>query len=193
MNYLAHIFLSGNDNQLMIGNFIADFVKGNKKNNYPDGIKAGIELHRSIDDFTDHHEITSISKSRLYSKQHKYAGPVVDVFYDHFLAKNFSKYSEIPLDEFTSNTYRILQSNLSILPMEVQQFLPYMIERNWLLNYATLDGIDRSLKGIGKRLSFQNNLNTAKEDLVENYSEFEKEFFLFFPQLINFAKSIITK
>ena len=69
----------------MIGNFIADFVKGNKKNNYPEGVKAGIELHRSIDDYTDHHEITSVSKSRLYPKQHKYAGPVVDVFYDHFL------------------------------------------------------------------------------------------------------------
>jgi len=174
----------------MIGNFIADFVKGNKKNNYPEGIKAGIELHRSIDDYTDHHELTSISKKRLYPTQHKYAGPVVDVFYDHFLAKNFLLYSEIPLDIFTLNAYQVLQSNQNILPPEVQQFLPYMIERNWLLNYSTLDGIERSLKGISRRLSFQNNLNSAKDDLVEHYSEFEKEFFQFFPQLINFVNSI---
>src|ERR1700752_360781 len=101
LNFLAHIYLSGNDDQLMIGNFIADYVKGKKKDEYPPGIKKGIELHRAIDDFTDHHEITSRSKNRLRSKYGKYSGVITDLYYDHFLASNFSIYHNVPLKEFT--------------------------------------------------------------------------------------------
>ena len=189
MNYLAHIFLSGNDEELMVGNFIADFVKGNKKNDYDITIRKGIELHREIDSFTDQHAITSVSKTRLYPKHHKYAGPIVDIFYDHFLAKNFSAFSEIPLEIFVANSYKTISSYTHILPTRVVEFLPFMIERNWLVNYATIEGIGRTLTGVGRRLSFQNMLNTATEDLVESYSSFEEEFFQFFPQLINFTNS----
>ena len=189
MNYLAHIFLSGNDVELMIGNFIADFVKGRKMDEYPEPIRNGIVLHRFIDDFTDHHPITSISKNRLYSRHHKYAGAIVDIYYDHFLAKNFSSYSEITLEDFTAKTYKTLSANKQVLPQRVLEFLPYMIERNWLLNYATLEGIGRTLTGVGRRLAFPNKLDSATDDLVENYASFEKEFFLFFPELINFAES----
>jgi acyl carrier protein phosphodiesterase len=187
MNFLAHIYLSGNDEQLMIGNFIADFVKGQKKNNYPDSIRKGIELHRAIDDFTDHHEITSLSKKRLYANHHKYAGVVVDLFYDHFLAKNFSEYSITPLSQYALQTYNKLESNREILPEGVLMFLPYMIEKNWLLNYATIEGIGRTLSGLGRRVSFQNNMHEATVDLKMNYSDFENEFRLFFPQLITFV------
>lgn len=187
MNFLAHIFLSGDNKELMIGNFIADYVKGQRKNDYSPLVKKGIELHRGIDDFTDHHEITSMSKRRLYKNHHKYSGVVVDLFYDHFLAKKFSEYSSIPLTDFASATYKTLQTYEHLLPIPVKGFLPFMIERNWLFNYSTIEGIGRTLAGLGKRVSFENKMEEATEDLIMNYSEFEKEFSLFFPQLINFA------
>ena len=189
MNFLAHIFLSGNDEKLMIGNFIADFVKGNKKNDFPTRIKEGIELHRAIDNYTDHHPITLQSKRRLYPIHHKYSGVIVDVFYDHFLAKNFAKFSPVSLSLYTDNCYDKLMKNSSIFPQPILDFLPFMIERNWLLNYASIEGIDRTLKGIGKRRPFENKFHVAKNDLLENYSSFEEEFLLFFPQLINFAST----
>src|SRR5580704_12124651 len=111
MNFLAHIYLSGNNHELMIGNFIADFVKGNKKNDYPDGIRKGIELHRAIDDYTDHHEITGRSKDRLRMKYHKYSGVIVDIYYDHFLAANFAQYSPKTLQQYSEDTYHILKEN----------------------------------------------------------------------------------
>src|SRR5436190_15818450 len=140
MNFLAHIYLSGNDHQLMIGNFIADFVKGNKKNDYPDRIRKGIELHRMIDDFTDHHQYTEESKKRLRPKYHKYSGVIVDLYYDHFLAKDFPDFSALSLKDFSERTYRVLKEHWEILPRGVHYFLPFMIERNWLLNYATIEG-----------------------------------------------------
>ena len=187
MNFLAHIFLSGNDNELMIGNFIADFIKGRNKNEFPPQITKGIELHRAIDDYTDHHPVTSESKKRLYPVHHKYSAVVVDLFYDHFLAKNFSDYSTVSLDAFASNTYKNITLFSDILPPRVLEFLPYMIERNWLVNYATVEGIGRTLSGLGQRVSFENRMNEATIDLEKHYSDFEEEFSIFFPQLINFV------
>lgn len=187
MNFLAHLYLSGSNTELLIGNFIADFVKGNAKNDYPEGIRRGIELHRSIDDFTDHHPITSLSKHRLYPTQGKYAPVVIDMFYDHFLAKAFEEYSLVPLNEFAESVYNIIQENSAHLPMKVRQFLPYMIEHNWLLSYATVHGISRTLRGMSTRVAFANRMNTAETDLVRGYADFEKEFRDFFPELITFA------
>ena len=187
MNFLAHIFLSGNNNELMIGNFIADYIKGQKKNDFPPQITKGIELHRAIDDFTDHHPVTLESKKRLYPNHHKYSGVVVDLYYDHFLAKNFTTYSKIPLDKFASTTYKIILSYNDVLPPKVKEFLPFMIERNWLLNYASVEGIGKTLTGLGKRVSFENRMNEATIDLNKYYYLFEEEFSIFFPQLINFA------
>jgi acyl carrier protein phosphodiesterase len=187
MNFLAHIYLSGNNNEIMIGNFIADFVKGQKKNDFPTQIRQGIELHRAIDDYTDHHPITGESRRRLYLNHSKYSGVVVDLYYDHFLAKNFLSYSNLPLKDFAALTYKTILSFEEFLPVQVREFLPYMIERNWLLNYATIEGIGRTLTGLGKRVSFPNRMDKATIDLEMYYSDFEREFNLFFPQLINFV------
>ena len=171
----------------MIGNFIADYVKGNKKDNYPERIKKGIELHRSIDDYTDHHPITEDSKARLRPKYRKYSGVIVDLYYDHFLAKNFLEYSDIPLKEYASKTYGILTDNQEILPDEVKHFLPYMIERDWLTNYATIEGIGGTLSGLSKRVSFENKMDESVHDLQADYAIYKNEFYRFFPQLITFA------
>ena len=184
MNFLAHIYLSGANEQLMIGNFIADFVKGKKKDDYPDEIRKGIELHRFIDHFTDHHEVVLNSIRRIHDSQEKYSGVVVDILYDHFLAANFSSFSAIPLQDFSKNTYSVLQSNLNMLPEGVHYFLPFMIERNWLLNYATIDGIGRALTGLSKRVKYENKMHEAVMDLQTHYHGLESDFRIFFPELI---------
>ncbi len=171
----------------MIGNFIADYVKGNKKDLYPDQIKKGIVLHRAIDDYTDHHPITEDSKARLRPIYRKYSGVIVDLYYDHFLAKNFDLFSSIPLPEFTQRTYAILLENQHVLPDGVKQFLPYMIERDWLNNYATVEGIGRTLTGLSKRVSFENKMDESVNELRTDYAIYKNEFLRFFPQLITFA------
>ena len=191
MNFLAHIYLSGDDDGIMVGNFIADFVKGKKKDDYPYKIKKGIELHRKIDDFTDHHAITRQSKARFNGKYGKYAGVIVDLYYDHYLAANFPDFSSVPLADFSANSYRILQQHHDILPEGVHYFLPFMIERNWLLNYASIEGIGRALSGLSIRVSFENKMNEAVNDLKEHYADFESDFREFFPELQNFVKSEI--
>src|SRR6187200_947443 len=116
MNFLAHTYLSGNNEKLMIGNFIADFVKGKKKDDYPDEIRKGIELHRFIDFYTDHHDIVMNSIRRVHPRQEKYSGVVVDILYDHFLAANFKEFSDTPLQDYSNNTYGILKKNWDVLP-----------------------------------------------------------------------------
>jgi len=190
LNFLAHIYLSGDDEERLIGNFIADFVKGNKKNDFPEGIRKGIELHRGIDDYTDHHPLTIQSKRRLQPKYGKYAGVIIDLYYDHFLARNFSDYSDVPLAEFSENTYRILREASGVLPEGVNYFLPFMIERNWLVNYASIAGIGRALKGLSTRVSFPNKMDESVHELEEHYSLFLEEFRLFFPQLITFVQTV---
>ena len=193
MNFLAHIVLSGNDPQVMVGNFIADFVKGKKKEEYYPLVRKGIELHRAIDDFTDHHPVTLRSMKRIRAKHGKYSGVVIDLFYDHFLAKDFHLYQSLPLKDFSEKTYTILNKHWDMLPVGVHLFLPFMIERNWLLNYATLDGINRALSGLSIRVSFENKMNEAIMDLKEQYSDFENDFREFFPLLMTFAASELQR
>lgn len=171
----------------MIGNFIADFVKGKKMFDYPDGIRKGIELHRKIDFFTDHHPVTSRSKDPLRKKYRHYSGVIVDLYYDHFLAKNFNSYSDTDLESYTLKTYQILTQRKGDLPEEVRHFLPFMIERNWLLNYASLEGLNRTLTGLSKRVNFENRMDEAIHDLKAGYPAFEADFREFFPELITFV------
>ena len=191
MNFLAHIYLSGDDEQLMIGNFIADFVKGKRKNDYPPAIRKGIELHRMIDDYTDHHPIVLRSKERISGNQKKYSGVVIDLFYDHFLAKNFSEYHALSLKEYSEKTYFILKNHWDVLPAGVHLFLPYMIERNWLLNYAAVEGIGRALSGLSTRVGYENNMHHATDDLKKHYAELENDFKEFFPSLQKFVREKI--
>jgi acyl carrier protein phosphodiesterase len=192
MNFLAHIYLSGDESKVMIGNFIGDFVKGrNLASRHEPLIVSGIELHRAIDHFTDTHAIVQQSKKRLAGKYRHYAGVIVDVFYDHFLSNKWSDYHPVPIDTFADNTYKTLQQNDAILPDEVKAFLPYMIKQNWLVAYGTLDGIFQALSGIGRRTPYISNMEKAVGDLSEQYENFGSDFAAFFPQLKDFANNYL--
>jgi len=193
MNFLAHVHLSADDDQLMIGNFIGDFVKGGSlEGRYTPQIIKGIELHRAIDHYTDNHDVVQTSKNRLRPKYRHYSGVIVDMYYDHFLSKNWEAYHHLPLPVFANQFYSILQSNEHLLPQGVLRMMPYMIRGNWLVNYAKTEGIDRALTGMSRRTTFDSKMDEAAQDLVKNYSAFEEEFKVFFPALKQFSDNWIV-
>lgn len=187
MNFLAHLYLSKNNKNILIGNFISDAVKGNKYNNYPPEIKAGILLHREIDHFTDTHKIVRKSMHRLNERYRHYDGVIIDILYDHFLAKNWNNYSDIPLETYAENVYSFLSENIDTFPEELQNLLPNMIQYNWLVNYATLEGIERVLKGMNRRTKGISQMDRAIEDLKLYYKEFEEDFTSYFKELESFS------
>jgi acyl carrier protein phosphodiesterase len=189
MNFLAHLYLSGTDPDIMTGNFIGDFVKGRPHYQHmPEKVVAGIELHRIIDAFTDSHPVVANSKKRLWPKYRHYAGVIIDIYYDHFLAKNWGDYHQDLLPDYADACYQVLQSRTYALPEPVNFLLPHMIRGNWLVNYAKLEGIHRALSGMARRTTFVSKMEESVKDLEESYEAFKTEFQLFFPDLINEAK-----
>lgn len=188
MNFLAHIYLSGNDDDIKIGNFLGDFVKGrlNKLTNaqYASGVIKGMALHREIDFFTDTHPIVKQSIDRLQPKYHKFSGIVIDMFYDHILATNFNQYSSISLIEYAQKFYDLLERRKAEIPQPMGRMVESMITRNWLLGYKTYDGIEWALTGISKRLSFESGIENATQELRKDYDLYKAEFQLYFPELI---------
>ncbi len=188
MNFLAHLYLSGRNPGIIIGNFIGDFVKGrNIYNRYGPGIASGIELHRAIDDFTDQHDAVKASKTRLRPGYRHYAGVLVDIFYDHFLARQWHEYHSQLLPVFAEEIYQLMYQHYNLLPEKVQYMLGYMMRDNWLVNYARLEGIDRALKGLARRTRHVSHMEKAVHDLQEQYRAFKDEFNTFFPEARAFA------
>lgn len=193
MNFLAHIFLSGEKPKIMVGNFIGDFVKGrNFAVRFESEIARGIELHRSIDEFTDSHKVVAMSKDRLRPKYRHYAGVIVDVFYDHFLARNWNNYHPVLLPDYAERSYRILNEHHEFLPERVQQILPYMEKGNWLVNYARVEGIQRVLTGMARRTRFDSKMDESVNELLQSYDDFKHEFELFFPDLQAHSESFLS-
>ena len=187
MNFLAHIYLSGDNELITIGNFVADGVRGNKYKLYPVEIQAGIKLHREIDTFTDAHPIFRQSTKKLHKGYGHYSGVIVDIFYDHFLAKNWKLYSDTLLKDYIDDFYKSLNRNIDLLPERFKILTPIMIEGNWLLSYATTDGIQLVLNGMNRRTKGRSKMNEATKELRENYKAFEEDFTQFFKELIEFS------
>lgn len=190
MNHLAHIYLSGDDDGLKIGNFIADSVKGKAYLKYPETIQKGILLHRKIDEFTDSHPIARKSASKFSERFGLYSGVIVDMVYDHFLAANWKDYHSVALKTYSEDFYTLLEENFDQLPARVQGFYPYMVEANWLLMYSTLTGIEEILFQMNRRVKRGVQLHLAVDELRENYSSLETEFRDFFRDLEGYVLKI---
>jgi acyl carrier protein phosphodiesterase len=193
MNFLAHIYLSGNNKEITIGNFIADGIRGKDYKKYPKVIQTGILLHRQIDTFTDAHKTVRQSTKRLHENYGHYSGVIVDILYDHFLAKNWKLYSDIPLADYIDDFYDTLEDNYNTLPQRIQKMMPYMIADNWLLSYASIEGIAKILEGMNRRTKNRSQMNLAVNELQEFYNEFENEFTRFFDELIQFSEEKLTE
>ncbi|MCF6213082.1 MAG: ACP phosphodiesterase [Flavobacteriaceae bacterium] len=193
MNFLAHIYLSNNNEQLQIGNFIADFIKANQYTHLPNTIQKGIFLHRHIDTFTDAHPIVKQSRNRLDKRYGHYRGIIIDIFYDHFLAKNWHQYNDNSLSDYTTQFYKTLETHKEILPDRVKQLLAYLVKDNWLLNYANFEGIEKTLIGMNKRTHQKSQMQLAITDLKLHYRKFESDFTNFFENLCNFSAKKITE
>ncbi len=193
MNFLSHLYLSPNNSEVIIGNFVADHIRGNKFKHYSEDIQKGIFLHRKIDTFTDIHEIVKVSKRRLNKRYGHYGGVIIDVFYDHFLAKNWDSYSQIPLNVFSQSIYALLLKNRENLPEKTQELLPYMIQYDWLYNYQFLDGIQDVLHGMNRRTKGKSQMHLAIEDLELHYTELENDFKTFFKEINQYITLEIQK
>jgi acyl carrier protein phosphodiesterase len=193
MNFLAHIYLSGDNDLIKIGNFMADGIRGKHFETFPMEIQKGIILHRAIDTFTDAHPVFRTSTKKLHQRYHHYAGVIVDVFYDHFLSKNWANYSNENLDDYIQRFYRTLNDNRKILTEKTIYLMPYMIKQNWLLSYQTVEGIDSILTQMDSRTKNQSKMRFASEELQESYLEFEQEFTVFFEDLrVHAREKLIT-
>ena len=188
MNYLAHAYLSFHQEEILVGNFIGDFVKGKMMVRFPKGIQQGILLHREIDRFTDSHPLVRAGQTYLRPIFGHYATVITDIFFDYFLGKNWNRYSDQTLEDFTLSVYEQVTRYEAFFPDRFGNLFYWMKKDNWLLRYAEIDGIQSSLTGLSKRTRFDSKMEQAHLSLLERENEFEVIFFAFFEDLRTFAK-----
>ncbi len=197
MNHLAHFVLSGDDDDLAIGNFVADFITNRQLPDFTEGVQRGIHLHRAIDAFTDSHPVVKQSTKRLHPFHHKYSPVIVDVYYDFLLAKNWKKCltsdPSVQLPFYVKKTYNLLTNRIKEMPERLQMFLPPMIADDFLRGPTTFGGLNKSFARIEKTTNFPSNFSNAAGHLEEFLSEFDAEFCLFFPDLQNYVAEFLHK
>jgi acyl carrier protein phosphodiesterase len=187
VNFLAHMALSCADDDLLLGGLLGDFVKGTPEGRFSPGVSEGIRLHRAIDRFADGHALARASRRRISPARRRFAGVIVDVCYDHFLARHWSRFSPEELGAFVRRVYGILSARQSILPERLTRILPRMISEDWLTAYTRLDQVGLVLDRISARLSRGACFLRAVTEIEAHYAELETDFLAFFPELIAFC------
>lgn len=188
MNYLAHLYLSEPTEDGWLGSLMGDFVKGPLQGRYDEGIARAIALHRKIDSFTDAHPQVLRSKARISAARRRYAGIMVDMFYDHFLARHWSEFHSEPIATFTGRVYEILLQRLALLPERLQIVAPSMAQSDWLASYADIGSIHAALDRMSRRLKRENRLLGSAVELSDNYDALEADFRAFLPDVVQFAR-----
>ena len=188
MNFLAHAYLSGDQEDILIGNFIADAVKGNNIGRFRDGIQKGVRLHREIDTYTDQHPVFIRSKKRIQEQYGKFAGVVIDIYYDHFLAADWKNHSDKDLSDFALYVYSLMFRNYAILPPRSKRILPYMAIHNWLVGYSRFKDLQWVFNGMSRRSKqYNSGMECAVASLKKDYESFQKDFNEFFPDMVSHA------
>jgi acyl carrier protein phosphodiesterase len=192
MNFLAHAYLSFGQEEILVGNFIADFVRGKEMENYPKKVQLGIQLHRAIDTYTDSHPLVKQVQSFLIPRFGHYSRVISDVFFDFFLAKNWKNYSDTPLEQFSLDCYRTLSTYPIDLPEAFRRMFHWMQMQNWLYAYREAAGIQAALDGLSRRARFDSKMNESTQVLWEKEEEIEALFFVFFQDLETFAQATLV-
>lgn len=189
MNFLIHLYVADQNKDSLIGHFLGDFVKGSNLQRFNQQIQAAIRCHRKIDTFSDHHDATRRSRRRISKIRRRFAGVIVDVCYDHFLARNWNRYKQCSLQSFTRKVYKELQQHRPLLNTHEQLVLDRMIDYDWLGSYYHLENVGIALDRISTRLSRGDAFLGSICDVESNYKGLERDFNAFFPDLIYFSKS----
>ena len=188
MNYLAHLHLGGSQPGALLGSLYGDFVKGPLQGHWPADVEAGIRLHRQIDVFTDSHPVVLQAKQRFPRERRRYAGILIDLFFDHCLAANWHDYADMPLDDFTSRFYRILREEAE-LPGSLALIAPRMAAQDWLGSYREFSVMEQVVAGMCRRLSRPEGLAGGAAELEQLYVPLQQDFHEFYPQLQAFARN----
>ncbi len=193
MNFLSHAHLSFNKDDIIFGNFIADSIKGKSYERFGSEVQIGVLLHREIDSYTDNHELFKNSRSLVRPYFGKFSGIVIDIYFDHFLARNWSDYDNSELSSFSRRVYMILAKRYRILPPRIKRLLPFLIGQNWLTGYANISDLSRVFRGMDRRTGYISGMENAIDVLVENYDSLYENFKLYYPQLTDHAVWVYGK
>jgi acyl carrier protein phosphodiesterase len=197
MNYLAHFHLSGKNNDLILGNLIADTLKGPLQSKNFETIRPeivrGIKLHRAIDYFTDSHHTVKESIKIIQPKYHKYSGILVDMYYDHFLARNWNKFHDQPIELYANNVYKMFQNHIDDIPETVHKMLESMVSRDWLSNYRFKETMEWAFKGLARRAKFNSSMELGLEDLMLHYGPLQEHFLAFYPEIQAYCKAYLAQ
>jgi len=180
MNYLAHLYLSNDNKEIMLGNFIADMIRKKDLCYLSDLVKTGVKLHYKIDDYTDKHPIVGHSRSLFFYEFRHYSRVIIDVLYDHYLAKNWIFYHAQPLAVYVDQFYQYIEQRKPELPEQVQKIIPVMIKHNWLYHYSSTDGIIKILKQMSHRIDDGTRMDKCSSIFHDHYQLLEKDFTAFF-------------
>jgi acyl carrier protein phosphodiesterase len=189
MNYLAHVYLARHSDAAMVGAMLGDFVKANDILDYPPPIAREILLHRHVDSYTDSHPDVIAAKALFGEGRRRYAGIVLDVFYDHELSRHWDAWCATPRHELIAQFYDALQAHEAMLPARLREMLPYLVRQNWLGSYATFEGVTETVARVSRRLSRNGELlRDGIGDLVQHRDAIAQGFGRFFPDLVRFAE-----
>lgn len=183
MNFLGHLFLSGHDPLVIVGNFMADAVKGRDLSAWPAGVQQGIRLHRAIDSFTDEHPLQREGRARVRAHAGRYSGVVMDLFTDHLLASAWHAWHPEPLTAYAARMYALLQAHQHLMPARTREMLPYMVAHDWLSSYARVEGLQRALHGLARRVPQGDVMAGAEAVLLAHEAAYRSEFDRFLPDL----------
>ena len=189
MNFLAHLYLSGQQEEIMVGNFIGDYVKGRTLFYYSDEIKKGIMLHRYIDTFTDSHPITKQSRLRVQDEYHKYSGIIIDIFYDYFLANEWKHFHPVELEMYIEYVFSVLKKHYYDFPQGIKNWFPNFLKNNWLQSYSSIEGIERILHRMSSRTSLPEYTDYAIRVLRNNEDAMRDEFHEFFKSIRKYVET----
>ncbi len=191
MNLLAHLHLAGEDEDLIVGQVLGDFLERGWRNLVPAGVERGVRQHQQVDSFTDGHPLFKRSRARLPPELRRFAGIVVDIYYDHLLANHWGSFHrERSLEEFAQSRYRVLREREDVLTGRLRRALPSIVRHDWLTAYRDFEGIERALHGVSRRLKRENPIAEAGAALRAEHEGLEEDFLEFFPALERFVAEL---
>lgn len=184
MNYLAHLFLAQPVIESRVGNLLGDFSKGVEITSLPVAIQLGVENHRFVDRFTDTHPEIQQLKTLISPQRRRFAGIMLDMLFDHFLILHWPRFSSLSFQHSCSDYYADLASGQSLMPLQMQRVTRRIIEQDWFLSYADLEGIGFALDRIAARIRFANEFADSIVEIKCHETEMEACFLRFFPELM---------